>query len=211
MNAELGISPRQFGPIVAMFFPGYFLFEIPSNLVLHKVGAGIWISRVLISWGIVAVLMGFAQNVYRQREQARVISLFLMGLPITSIVGAPVSDFILDHVHWLGIPAILAGVVTYVILPARRRPVSVGEREGTDPRDSSGRRDSEKGRRKARYLDDICGPPGLALGPDSPDPRDGAIRHHFLDAQAPKALFTGTSNSWIGVQITIPHLPGWAR
>ena len=67
----------------------------------------------------------------QQREQAQAIALFLTGLPFTSILGAPLSGFILDHVHWLGIPswrwlltleaipAILCGVLTYLLLPAR--------------------------------------------------------------------------------------------
>jgi MFS transporter, ACS family, tartrate transporter len=141
------------------FFFGYFLFEIPSNLMLHKIGARVWIARILISWGIVAMLTGFARSVsqlyaarfllglaeagyfpgiilyltywFRQREQAQAIALFLTGLPVTSILGAPVSGFILDRVHWLGvsswrwllvlegIPAAVCGVLTYFILPSR--------------------------------------------------------------------------------------------
>ena len=49
--------------LFGIFFIGYFLFEIPSNLLLHKIGARIWIARILISWGIVAILTGFVQNV----------------------------------------------------------------------------------------------------------------------------------------------------
>jgi len=159
MNKELAITSEQFGLLVGIFFFGYFLFEIPSNLLLHKIGARIWIARILISWGIVAVMTGFVQNVsqlyvarfllglaeagyfpgivlyltywFRQREQAQAIALFLAGLPVTSILGAPVSGFILDRVHWLGvsswrwllilegIPAVVCGVLTYFLLPSR--------------------------------------------------------------------------------------------
>lgn len=159
MNKELAITSQQFGLLVGIFFFGYFLFEIPSNLMLHKVGARVWIARILISWGIVAMLSGFSRNVsqlyvarfllglaeagyfpgivlyltywFRQREQALAIALFLTGLPITSILGAPVSGLILDHVHWLGvsswrwllvlegIPAVACGVLTYFLLPGR--------------------------------------------------------------------------------------------
>jgi MFS transporter, ACS family, tartrate transporter len=159
MNKELAITSQQFGLLVGIFFFGYFLFEIPSNLMLHKIGARVWIARILISWGIVAMLTGFAQSVtqlyaarfllglaeagyfpgivlyltywFRQREQAQAIALFLTGLPVTSILGAPVSGFILDHVHWLGvsswrwvlllegIPAAACGVLTYFVLPGR--------------------------------------------------------------------------------------------
>src|SRR6266567_4667176 len=61
MNRELAITSQQFGLVAGIFFFGYFLFEIPSNLLLHKIGARIWIARILISWGIVAVLTGFVQ------------------------------------------------------------------------------------------------------------------------------------------------------
>src|SRR5580692_4098001 len=54
MNTALGITSAQFGLLVGIFFAGYFLFEVPSNLLLHKIGARIWIARILISWGIVA-------------------------------------------------------------------------------------------------------------------------------------------------------------
>ncbi len=159
MNKELAITSQQFGLLVGIFFFGYFLFEIPSNLMLHKIGARVWIARILISWGIVAMLTGLSRNVsqlyvarfllglaeagyfpgivlyltywFRQREQAQAIALFLTGLPITSILGAPISGLILDHVHWLGvsswrwllvlegIPAVACGVLTYFVLPNR--------------------------------------------------------------------------------------------
>src|SRR5262249_25219675 len=142
----------------------YFIFEIPSNLMLHKCGARIWLSRIIITWGILAALTGFAHNVvqlyvlrfllgvaeagyfpgivlyltywFRQREQAQAIALFLTGLPFTSILGAPLSGFILDHVHWLGmpswrwllileaLPAVVCGVLTFLLLPSR--PANAG-------------------------------------------------------------------------------------
>src|SRR5712692_299701 len=56
MNKELGISSQQYGMLFGTFFFGYFLFEVPSNLLLHKVGARIWIARILVTWGIVAMM-----------------------------------------------------------------------------------------------------------------------------------------------------------
>ncbi|PYU52937.1 MAG: hypothetical protein DMG56_29300 [Acidobacteria bacterium] len=128
MNKELAITSQQFGLVAGIFFLGYFLFEIPSNLLLHKLGARIWIARILITWGILAMLTGLVQSVdqlyavrfllglaeagyfpgialyltywFRQRDQAQAIALFLTGIPVTSILGAPLSGFILDHVHW---------------------------------------------------------------------------------------------------------------
>jgi ACS family tartrate transporter-like MFS transporter len=130
MNKELGITSQQYGLAAGIFFIGYFLFVVPSNLMLHKVGARVWIARILLSWGLVATLTGLVQSVHQlyvarillgateagyfpgivlyltywfpQRHQARTLGLFLTGNPVSSIVGAPVCGFILVHAHWLG-------------------------------------------------------------------------------------------------------------
>ena len=65
MNQDLAITSEQFGLLTGIFFIGYFLFEVPSNLLLHKIGARIWIARILISWGIMATLNGFVANVHQ--------------------------------------------------------------------------------------------------------------------------------------------------
>src|SRR5712691_7789162 len=64
MNKELAITSQQYGLLFGIFFFGYFLFEIPSNLLLHKIGARVWIARILITWGIVAMLTGFVHTVH---------------------------------------------------------------------------------------------------------------------------------------------------
>src|ERR1700726_3267449 len=159
MNATLAITNAQFGLLVGIFFWGYFIFEVPSNILLHKIGARIWIARILVTWGIVAILTGAVRTVpqlyvarfllgvaeagffpgivlyltywFRQREQAHVMSLFVTALPVASILGAPLSGFILDHAHWAGLsswrwllilealPAIVCGVLTCFLLPSR--------------------------------------------------------------------------------------------
>src|SRR5678809_1795021 len=63
MNAALGFSAKIYALGAGIFFIGYFLFEVPSNLVLHRVGARLWMARILISWGAVAMATGFVQNV----------------------------------------------------------------------------------------------------------------------------------------------------
>jgi len=131
MNKELAITSQQYGLVFGIFFFGYFIFEIPSNLLLHKIGARIWIARILLTWGIVATLTGFVHTVHQlyivrfllglaeagyfpgmalyltywfpQREQARALALLIAANPVTNILGAPVSGLILDHVHWLGV------------------------------------------------------------------------------------------------------------
>jgi ACS family tartrate transporter-like MFS transporter len=158
MNKELAITSKQFGWVAGIFFFGYFLFEIPSNLMLHKIGARIWIACILITWGFLATLTGLVHSVhqlyvvrfllglaeagyfpgialyltywFRQRDQAQAIALFLAGIPVTSILGSPVSGFLLEHVHWMnvsswrwllileGLPAVVGGVLTYFLLPS---------------------------------------------------------------------------------------------
>jgi ACS family tartrate transporter-like MFS transporter len=131
MNKELAITSQQYGFLAGIFFFGYFIFEIPSNLLLHKIGARVWIARILVSWGIVAVLTGFAQTAFHlyvlrfllgvaeagyfpgiclyltywfpQRQLARAVALLCAASPIANMVGAPVSGVILDHIHWFGL------------------------------------------------------------------------------------------------------------
>jgi ACS family tartrate transporter-like MFS transporter len=131
MNRELALSSEQYGILSGIFFWGYFLFEIPSNLVLHRLGARTWIARILITWGLVAAGTGFVQNAtqlyvarfilgaaeagfypgivyylsywFRQREQAQAIGVFLAALPTASILGGPASGWILDHMHAYGL------------------------------------------------------------------------------------------------------------
>src|ERR1700735_4126410 len=57
MNQALGLSEASYGLGAGLFFIGYFLFEVPSNLILHRVGARRWIARIMISWGILSAAM----------------------------------------------------------------------------------------------------------------------------------------------------------
>src|SRR5271155_5541358 len=75
MNRELGLSSEQYGLLSGIFFFGYFLFEIPSNLILHRIGARTWIARILLTWGLVAVLTGFVHN-----ASQLYIARFLLGV-----------------------------------------------------------------------------------------------------------------------------------
>ena len=64
MNKELGITSQQYGFVAGIFFFGYFIFEIPSNLLLHRIGARVWIARILVTWGIVTIVSGFARTAH---------------------------------------------------------------------------------------------------------------------------------------------------
>ncbi|WP_027781442.1 MULTISPECIES: MFS transporter [Burkholderia] len=124
MTADFGLTNTSFALGASVFFWGYMLFEIPSNLVLRRVGARAWIARIMITWGIVSILMVFSKNptafyslrfllgvceagfvpgvmYYTNtwlpaRRQSGMYSLFLMALPIAVMFGAPLSGAIMD-------------------------------------------------------------------------------------------------------------------
>ncbi|EJW12769.1 Putative transporter transmembrane protein [Rhodovulum sp. PH10] len=130
MNAELGISNAAFGFLSSAFFIGYFFFEVPSNMCLHKVGARIWMARIIISWGLVTMGMFFVQNFthvlslrvllgiaeagffpgmiyfftywFPAKERASIIGLFMLAVPFGNFIAAPVSTLIMDNIHWFG-------------------------------------------------------------------------------------------------------------
>ena len=119
MRGDLGISAGDYGFALGTFYWGYFLFEVPSNVVLEKVGARLWIARIMITWGILAgltalvtgttsfgivrFLLGVAEAGFfpglvlyftywfPTYHHARIVSGFLIGLPIAVAGGAPIS------------------------------------------------------------------------------------------------------------------------
>ena len=124
MNTDLGLSHAVFGWGSGIFFIGYFLFEIPSNIILHRIGARVWIARIMISWGIMAsammlvtgpksfyvlrFLLGFAEAGFfpgmvlyltywfPQRYLARNVALFMTATPLAGVIGGPVSGALLQ-------------------------------------------------------------------------------------------------------------------
>jgi ACS family tartrate transporter-like MFS transporter len=124
LQQHLGLSSTQFGLGAGLFFLGYCLFEIPSNLILERVGARRWIARIMIGWGLVSmgtmfvadvwsfmaarVLLGIAEAGFfpgmvlyltywiPAAERARTGALFMMAAPVAVIVGAPVSAALLQ-------------------------------------------------------------------------------------------------------------------
>jgi ACS family tartrate transporter-like MFS transporter len=131
MNKDLGISMTVFGTLAGIFFISYFIFEIPSNVILHRVGARMWIARIMITWGIVTLLTGFVRGVtdlaicrfllgaaeagfypgivlyftywFPAKHHARAVSLFLIGLAAANIIGGPFATWILDNIKWFGL------------------------------------------------------------------------------------------------------------
>jgi len=131
MNHDLHLSPAAFGFGGGLFFVSYFIFEVPSNLALERVGARRWIARIMISWGIVAAAMaliegprsyylvrlllgaaeaGFFPGVmlyitywFPAAYRARIIGWFMVAVPISSFLGSPLSALLLGADGWLGL------------------------------------------------------------------------------------------------------------
>ena len=123
MNADLGFSSGAFGLGSGIFFIGYLIFEVPSNLILHRVGARLWIARIMVSWGLVSVAMMFVQTPwsfyllrfllgaaeagffpgviyylglwYPSAQRTRAIAAFMAAIPFTGLIGGPLSGAIL--------------------------------------------------------------------------------------------------------------------
>ncbi len=160
MLKELQFSETVYGFGAGIFFLGYVLFEVPSNVIMLRVGARIWIARIMITWGIISALMCFVHTPFQfyalrfllgvaeagfipgillyltywfpARRRGRITAIFLAAIPTASILGGPLSGWILKEVsgtqglsgwQWLflieTIPSILLGIVTLVYLRDR--------------------------------------------------------------------------------------------
>jgi ACS family tartrate transporter-like MFS transporter len=158
MNADIGLSATAYGFGAGVFFLGYFLFEVPSNLILHRVGARLWIARIMISWGLISMatalvqgpiaffvlrfLLGVAEAGFfpgiilyltywfPSPVRGRIIGGFMLAIPVSNVIGAPVSTALLETsvfglAGWQtmfvveGLPAVLLGLVVAGWLPDR--------------------------------------------------------------------------------------------
>jgi ACS family tartrate transporter-like MFS transporter len=172
MNAELGLTSAAFGFAAGIFFIGYFLFEVPSNMLMARYGPRVWIARILIGMGVVSMATAFVQTSsqlyvlrfllgvaeagyfpaiiiyltswFRAKEQATVVAMFTAAIPVSYVIGTPISTWIMDHVAWFGLtgwrwmlileglPAVIGGLLTYRLLvdrPSNARWLSPEERD----------------------------------------------------------------------------------
>ena len=130
MSADLGFSEAVYGLGAGIFFIGYFLFEVPSNVILHQVGARRWIARIMMTWGLVSLAMmwvttaemfyllrfllgiaeaGFFPGIilyltywFPAERRGRINALFMIAIALAGVIGGPLSGWILDHFdgHW---------------------------------------------------------------------------------------------------------------
>ncbi|HEY8573188.1 MFS transporter [Phenylobacterium sp.] len=158
MNADIGLSAAAYGLGAGIFFIGYFLFEVPSNLILEKVGARVWIARIMVTWGLLSAGMAFVDGPtafyvlrfllgvaeagffpgmilyltywFPWAQRAKIVAAFMMAIPISSVIGAPLSTALLDTSlfglkGWQtmfileGVPAAVLGVVVFFVLADR--------------------------------------------------------------------------------------------
>ncbi len=124
MNQDIGLTPYMFGLGAGIFFIGYLAFEIPSNMILHKVGPRIWIARIMVTWGLVSCGMAFVQGPtsfyimrfllglaeagfapgvllyltywFPAKERGRATALFMTATVISIVIGAPLSGWLID-------------------------------------------------------------------------------------------------------------------
>ena len=197
MNQALGFSEAAFGLGAGLFFIAYFLFEVPSNIFLERVGARLWIARIMISWGVVSAAFAFIPSIagatgisnegvfYTLRlllgaceagffpgiifyltlwfpavYRARVISFFMLAIPISSIVGAPISGLLLNVTGWglegwqwlfifEALPSILVGLAVLFYLtdfPRQARWLQKDENCLVGNRASNGKKEQGEGR-----------------------------------------------------------------
>lgn len=159
MNKDLGFTPSIFGFGAGIFFLTYFLLEVPSNIALDKFGARKWIARIMLSWGLLSGLTAFIQNDsqfyivrallgaaeagffpgiifyltlwFPAEYRARIVGWFMFAVPISSVVGAPISGYLLGMEGFMGlkgwqwlfvieaVPSIILAFVTWFYLTDR--------------------------------------------------------------------------------------------
>jgi ACS family tartrate transporter-like MFS transporter len=131
MNKDIGLTASMMGLGAGIFFWGYFFFEVPSNVILHKVGARLWIARVMVTWGIISAGMAFVEGPtsfyllrfllgvseagffpgiilylsywFPARHRAGVVALFMAAAPISTALGSPISAALLELDGMMGL------------------------------------------------------------------------------------------------------------
>jgi predicted MFS family arabinose efflux permease len=197
MQADFGLTDTSFSIGASIFFWGYMVCEIPSNLILRRIGARAWLARIMITWGLVSMLMIFSRDrtvFYSLRlllgiceagfvpgvlyfvntwlppkRQSGMFSLFLMALPISIVIGAPLSGWILGAIQgvaglkgwqWLfvleGMPSVLLGIAMFALV--RNKPADVSWLTAGEKHFLASQIDGEAAHKTHRIADALLSP-----------------------------------------------------
>lgn len=129
MNADLGLSAAAYGFGASIFFVGYIIFEVPSNVILQRIGARIWLARIIFTWGLLAGCMALVQGPisfyilrfllgaaeagffpgiilyltywFTSKRRAQITAAFMAAIPLSGLIGAPLSTWLMGATHGL--------------------------------------------------------------------------------------------------------------
>ncbi|MGY0490041.1 MFS transporter [Streptomyces sp. WG-D5] len=164
MSQDLGLTAAQYGFASGVFFIGYIILEVPSNMALHRFGARRWLARIMVTWGIVSLLFTWVESTQQlywlrfllgvaeagffpgailflsqwvpQRHRTKVLGLFYLAQPLTTVFGAPLAGWLISHHGLFGLegwrvmflfvslPAIVLGLVAWFYL--KDKPADAG-------------------------------------------------------------------------------------
>ncbi len=258
MSKDLGLSAAAFGGAAGIFFIAYFFFEVPSNMALDRFGARIWIARIMFTWGLITGAQAFVQgelslNLIRlllgvaeagffpgiiffltlwfpAAYRARIVGLFMFAIPISTVIGAPISGLILnmDGVggfhgwQWMFIieafPALLMAVVVFFYLTDRPKLAGWLSKDESDW--LQGQLDAERANRDRHGV--------LSIVRAMVDWRIIALGFVYMGCNIPQyglsfflpqivKAFGGLSNFQVGVVTALPYAVGaigmilWSR
>lgn len=164
MSQDLGLTAAQYGFASGVFFIGYIILEVPSNMALHRFGARRWLARIMVTWGFVSLLFTWVQSTEQlywlrfllgvaeagffpgailflsqwvpQRHRTKVLGLFYLAQPLTTVFGAPLAGWLISHHGLFGLegwrvmflfvslPAIVLGLIGWFYL--KDKPADAG-------------------------------------------------------------------------------------
>ncbi len=192
MNQALNLSEEAYATGFGIFFLGYLPFEIPSNLILERVGARRWMARIMVTWGLVSAAMALTTDVtsfyilrvmlgiaeagffpgvilyltawFPARSRAKVVAFFMVAVPLSAVIGNPVSGFLIQEMdglfgwggwQWMfvleGVPAVLLGIATWFYLTDR--PMEAAWLTEAERRWLEGVLRAEQSQKRARHGD----------------------------------------------------------
>jgi ACS family tartrate transporter-like MFS transporter len=258
MSKDLGLSAAAFGGAAGIFFIAYFFFEVPSNMALDRFGARIWIARIMFTWGLITGAQAFVQgelslNLIRlllgvaeagffpgiiffltlwfpAAYRARIVGLFMFAIPISTVIGAPISGLILnmDGIggfhgwQWMfiieALPALLMAVVVFFYLTDRPKLAGWLSKDESDW--LQGQLDAERANRDRHGV--------LSIVRAMVDWRIIALGFVYMGCNIPQyglsfflpqivKAFGGLSNFQVGVVTALPYAVGaigmilWSR